>query len=157
MKLNLMMVLVVFSLLFSCKSTKDATTQTQAETQASQSADPRLLGGKWQLEYMTPVDGKNVSQLFKIQKPFLRFVDENKVAGNNGCNNISGGYEINGNKIQFFTDKFASTRMVCEGFKEEAFTGILKTINNYEIINDGSKLILLTSDIMSMTFVRVEE
>jgi len=140
--------------LFSCKTNQTNSESNESKTEMNKN---ELVGVKWELEYMSPVNGKNVAQLFKIQKPYLKFVDNDKVAGNNGCNNISGAYSMDGNKITFETDKFAATRMFCEGLDETAFTGILKTINNYEVINDGSKLILLTSDIHSMIFTKVEE
>lgn len=145
-------------LLFSCSANKNVVTQQQAEKQevTMNKVDSELIG-KWKLEYMSPVDGKNVNQLFRIQMPYLTFVDEEKVAGNNGCNNIAGLYTRDGKMIQFHTDKFASTRMYCQDLDEAAFVGVLKTINNYSVIDNGNKLMLLTSDIASMIFVKVEE
>lgn len=115
------------------------------------------LKGKWVLDYMSPVGGKDFKKLFQIQKPYLTFVDEIKVAGNNGCNNIAGEYSATDNIIHFDTSRFRSTKMYCEGFDETAFIGVLKTINGFGIINDGKKLILLTGDIVSMSFVKIEE
>jgi len=115
------------------------------------------LLGKWTLEYMSPVNGKDVKQLFKIQKPYLHFVDETKVAGNNGCNNIAGEYSSEGNRIHFNTDKFISTKMFCEGVDETAFPSALKTISHFDVIDDGNKLILLTGDIVSMSFLKAKE
>ena len=86
--------------------------------------------------------------------PYLTFVDDEKVAGNNGCNNIAGTYSLNGRMLLFDTEKFISTRMFCEGVDEAAFVNALKTINGYGVINDGTKLVLLTGDIVSMSFVK---
>lgn len=154
MKLNLMLGFLVSMMLTSCTTRPTVTQEQQVKVETMKND---LIGGKWVLDYMSPVDGKDVKALYKIQKPYLKFIDNDKVAGNNGCNNISGGYEFNGNSITFFTDKFASTRMFCQGVNERAFVDMLKTINNYEIIDDGSKLILLTSDIHSMILLRVED
>lgn len=154
MRLKLMLGILISVWLFSCKSNQLAN-QNQEVTEEKMNNE--LLGGKWVLDYMSPVGGKDVEALYKIQKPYLVFVDNEKVAGNNGCNNISGGYSSDGKKIHFEADKFASTRMFCQGVDESAFVNVLKTINNYEIIEDGSKLILLTSDIHSMIFLRFED
>jgi len=141
-------------LIFSCHSPKIISESETKEGTVVQN-DNKLLG-KWALEYMTPVNGKDVKQLFKIQKPYLNFVGETKVAGNNGCNNIAGKYSSEGNKIHFETDKFISTRMFCEGVDETAFPNALKTINTYTVTENGEKLLLLTGDIVSMSFVKSE-
>lgn len=138
----------------SCNSQKNVMeNQAQVETNSTSDFDLKLEG-KWVLDYMSPVNGKDVKELFKIQMPYLTFVDQQRVAGNNGCNNIAGSYTREGQTIRFETDKFASTKMYCEGIDEQAFTSILKTVNNYQIIEDGNKLVLLTSDIFSMRFVK---
>ena len=115
------------------------------------------LKGKWTLEYISLVNGKEAKDLFKIQKPYLTFVDAQKVAGNNGCNNIAGEYKAESNKIQFFTDKFISTKMFCEGVDENAFTNELKKINRYEVIKNGKTLVLYISDIAAMNFKKVDQ
>ncbi|MFV0304883.1 MAG: META domain-containing protein [Moheibacter sp.] len=145
--------LLLFGFIFSCNSQKQVV-QNQLEMETT-NFDAKLKG-KWVLDYMSPVNGKNFEELFKIQMPYLNFTDGQKVSGNNGCNNIAGNYNTDGKTIQFETDKFMKTRMYCEGFDESTFTGVLKTVNNYEIIEEGQKLVLLTSDIFSMTFVREE-
>ena len=120
----------------------------------AQSEDQLL--GKWQLDYISPLSGRDITH-FKIQKPYLIFVDDHKVAGNNGCNNIAGEYSVNENEIHFDTDKFASTKMFCQGVDETAFPSALKTINRYSITENGQKLILLTGDIVTMSFVKSEK
>jgi len=148
----------LFSLLaFSCNSQKITSAPGPKSEIKSIAQDNNELIGKWTLEYMSPVNGKEVKQLFKIQKPYLNFVDEAKVAGNNGCNNIAGEYSSKGNEIHFDTDKFRSTRMFCEGVDETAFTNVLKTVNRYSITENGEKLILLTGDIVSMSFRKTEK
>lgn len=150
--MKLIFSLVILTSLIACKTNQIAS-GTSETTMDAPKFDERLAG-KWTLEYMSPVNGKDVKQLYKIQMPYLNFVDENKVAGNNGCNNISGGYSAKDNIIKFETDKFAATRMFCEGVDEQAFLNVLKSINRYDVIDDGNKLVLITSDIVSMTFVR---
>lgn len=147
--------LIATLIFLSCETNKVITTETN-DPKVIENITQNKLTGKWVLDYMTPVYGKDIDKLFQIQKPYLTFVDETKVAGNNGCNNIAGYYTTDKNKINFDTENFRSTRMFCEGVDETAFPGVLKTINKYDIINDGTKLILLTGDIVSMTFVKEE-
>lgn len=147
----------IFLLVFSCKTNQALSLPELVKEDQVRQVVENQLKGKWVLDYMTPVGGKDVNKLFQIQKPYLNFVDENKVAGNNGCNNIAGSYSVEDNKIHFDTDNFRSTRMFCEGVDETAFPKVLKTINRFTIIDNGQKLMLLTSDIVSMTFVKVEE
>lgn len=153
MKLNYI-IFAIALLIMSCKTQQ---TITEPSTENESSKFDERLKGKWILEYMSPVNGKDVKQLYKIQKPYLTFVDAGKVAGNNGCNNIAGKYSTENEIIHFNTEKFISTRMFCEGVDEQAFLSVLKTINRYDVIDDGNKLLLLTSDIISMQFVREEK
>lgn len=153
MKIKPFIFLIIIPFYMGCEANKPTAEST--ENTKPMQFDKRLEG-KWVLEYMTPVNGKDVKQLYKIQKPFLNFVDDTKVAGNNGCNNIAGEYSLSGDIIRFETEKFISTRMFCEGVDEKAFTGILKTVNRYDVIEDGNKLLLLTSDIISMQFVKAD-
>lgn len=145
-----LIILAIGLVLISCKTHSPATEPDFVKF------DERLKG-KWVLEYMSPVNGKDMKQLFQIQKPYLNFVDADKVAGNNGCNNIAGKYTADGTIIRFHTDQFNSTKMFCQGVDETAFPGVLKTVNRYEVIEDGNKLLLLTSDIISITLVKAEE
>lgn len=143
-------------LILSCNTQKELSKNTEVQTTNDSTMNEDLIG-KWVLEYMSPVGGKNIDQLYKIQMPYLTFVDGTKVAGNNGCNNLAGHYTFDGERISFDTDNFKTTRMFCQGVNEEAFVSVLKTINNYSLIDDGKKLMLMTTDIASMVFVKVEE
>jgi len=145
-----LIILAIGLVLISCKTHPPAT-----EPESSK-FDERLKG-KWVLEYMSPVNGKDVKQLSRMQEPFLNFVGADKVAGHTGCNNIAGKYTADGTVIRFHTDQFNSTKMFCQGVDETAFPGVLKTVNRYEVIEDGNKLLLLTSDIISITLIRAEE
>jgi len=64
-------------------------------------------------------------------------IDENRVAGSGGCNNIMGTYEIKENdKITF--SRMASTMMACPDMKtESAFLKSIETIDNYVIKGDN--------------------
>lgn len=155
MKIKFILPLLISFIFISCKMTSITTKSTETESQSeTQKFDERLLG-KWTLDYILPKDGKDLKQLYKIQKPYLNFVDETKVAGNNGCNNVSGGFSFGDeNFIQFDTEKFGSTRMFCEGVDEKVFLDRLKSVNKFDLTDDGNKLVLITGDIVTMSFVK---
>ena len=63
---------------------------------------------------------ENVQQLYKIQMPYLTFVDETKVAGNNGCNNIAGSYTLDG-KVFHFTQMISNPLNVLSRCERKCF------------------------------------
>lgn len=155
MNIKIILSFVVAFLFISCKTNKAAEVEASTNVNIFETSG---LQGKWTLEYILPVDGKDIKQLYKIQMPYLNFVDDTKVAGNNGCNNINGAYSIfSNNSIKFNTDKFGSTRMFCEGLDEKAFLNALKSVNKFDVIDDGEKLVLITGDIVTLSFVRAKQ
>lgn len=58
-------------------------------------------------------------------------IAEKKVSGNTGCNNFSGTYETNDDRISF--DKIASTRMACIGEENKTEQKILSYLNNKDL------------------------
>lgn len=58
-------------------------------------------------------------------------VEEKKVSGNTGCNNFSGTYETNDDRISF--NKVASTRMACIGEANETEQKVLAYLNNKDL------------------------
>lgn len=164
MKNSLLIILVLFFMGCSTQKTTESNQENQ-ETEMSMEnqntgssfVQPKYpLLGKWQLEYLNPATGKDIKH-FKIQKPYLNFVDDTKVAGNNGCNNISGGYEADERKIVFHTDKFASTRMFCEGVDEQVYLNALGSVTRYAVLEDGLKLVLSAEDEIVLVFTKVFE
>ena len=155
MKIKIITSLAILSFIISCKTNQIV--EKTSEPQIVVMPFLKSLEGKWTLEYMSPVNGKEAKQLFKIQMPYLNFVDATKVAGNNGCNNIAGEYSVNENEIQFDTEKFASTKMFCEGVDETAFPTALKVVNKFDVIENGTKLVLISGDMVTMRFVKSEK
>lgn len=151
---NLLCCILVFA---SCSTNKITSTDSSTE-EITEIKSKNKLVGKWILEYMSPVHGKTVKDLYKIQKPYLNFVDDTKVAGNNGCNNIAGAYKWEGSFILFETEHFRSTRMFCEGVDEKAFLNALQTVNQFTVSQDENRLILMTGDIVTLSFIKeIEE
>lgn len=150
------------ALIFMSCNTQKTTVETTSVMGNSENSGASLvqpkdpLLGKWQLEYLSPTSGKDIHH-YKIQKPYLNFVDDHKVAGNNGCNNIAGEYEFDERNIHFKTDKFASTRMFCENLDEKAFVNGLASVNRWAVMEDGLKLVLIADDVVMMSFTKVLE
>jgi copper homeostasis protein (lipoprotein) len=69
---------------------------------------------------LTRVDGKPVILADKQREPSLVFRSEqNRVTGFSGCNNLTGGYKLNGPEVTF--TGVAATRMACQhGMEIEA-------------------------------------
>lgn len=162
MKNTILVQLLWVMIISSCttsKTTQQTTTQTSPMVNSSSSSlvqpkDPLL--GKWRLDYMNPVLGKDINH-YKIQKPYLTFVDNQRVAGNNGCNNIRGDYQADNFKIKFNTDKFVSTRMFCEGLDEEVYIRALSQITSYAVMDDGQKLVLSAEDEIMLVYMKWHE
>lgn len=118
-------------------------------THVGQSGDANLLDTNW-----------NLDQLFneKIEYsgskiPHLRFEAE-RVSGNNGCNNFSGGYTLEDNNLSFGI--LASTRMACpqiEGF-EMIFNTMLSLTTRYRIT--GNRLDLFENEKLLASFIAAE-
>jgi heat shock protein HslJ len=92
------------------------------------------LDGKWRLIPVLPSD----TATGRI--PALNFIlDSKRVAGNTGCNNFSGTFNIDKNSLTFNHD-FVSTKMACPGYDEAAFERSLLRTNNFEINGDTLSL-----------------
>ena len=92
------------------------------------------LDGKWQLIPALPSD----TATGRI--PTLNFIlNDKRVAGNTGCNNFSGTFNIDKNSLTFNHD-FVSTKMACPGYDEAAFERSLLRTNNFEINGDTLSL-----------------
>ncbi|WP_413533250.1 META domain-containing protein [Empedobacter brevis] len=110
---------------------------------------PSNLAGSWELEEFIGKDKneKSLNTLFPHQKPTLTF-QNNKVSGNDGCNNLTGAYLAVGNSLT--VKNVATTRMACEGVDSYSFGERFNNVNKYEI-KDG-KLILFANDAKTMVF-----
>lgn len=154
---RILLLILISGLLISCatQQSADASSETEApESQAEAETENPLLG-KWTLEFLSPVTGKDINH-FKMQKPYLMFVDSGRLAGNNGCNNFAGYYTLEGEVISFKTEGFRSTKMYCEGFDEEAFIKGLKMANRF-VIYRNSRLALMEGDAIILSLKKEQE
>jgi heat shock protein HslJ len=133
----LMLLLMAFS---ACKSAKSASKPTTS------------LEGTWELNYIT---GPRIAfdGLYPDKKPIIIFdLKENKVGGNNSCNQYFGTLKVDGNKINFKDAKMGMTMMACPGEGENVYMKTLEKIDSYAISDDGKTLNFLMGDIAMMRF-----
>lgn len=143
---NFFLALVIFSTAFiSCDSAKSASKTAAA------------LEGTWQLNYIT---GPRITfdGLYPDKKPTINFdLKENRVSGNNSCNQYFGALLLDGKKINFKDAKMGSTMMACPGTGESTYMKTLEKIGNYSISEDGKTLSFIAGTIEMMRFEKVEK
>jgi putative lipoprotein len=118
-------------------------------THIGQPGDSPFLDTSWNLDEL--FNEKIESSGSKI--PNLRFEAE-RVSGNDGCNNFSGGYTRDEDSLKF--GMLASTRMACpqiEGF-EMIFNTMLSLVTRYRIT--GDRLDLFDDEKLLASFLAAE-
>lgn len=134
-------------LLFVCISFISCSTQQKTLKTFS-------LEGTWELNYIT---GPKIAfgGLYPHKKPTIVFdVANNKIAGNNSCNQYFGALLLDGAKINFKDAKLGMTMMACEGNGDSLYMETLQKIETYTITDDGRTLNFLLGDIVMMKFSR---
>lgn len=85
--------------------------------------------------------------------PGLKFIDSNKtVTGFTGCNRLSGTYKVDNSELPF--SPLITTKMFCEGVRENNFLKALDSINGFKIEN--SKLLLLQNSATKLIFNKAD-
>ncbi len=115
---------IIFSTIFSlgfgaCKSLQ-------------QSSSEIITNKQWEL---TEIKGEKISDSTKFRKhPFIIFkTEENRLAGNGGCNSLNASYNFLG-KNQVSISDIVTTRMACIGVDIEAkFLETLKATRSYKV------------------------
>lgn len=113
----------------------------------------KSLEGNWELTYII---GPRIAfdGLYPNEKPNITFnISNNLVMGKNSCNNYTGSFKAEGNKISF-DEGMAATKMFCEGQGETTYMSTLQKIDGFTITNDGKTLNLLKGDVEMMRFER---
>lgn len=139
MKKIIVLIAIVCINLTSCKSQKEI-------------SKLEALDGTWELSYIT---GPRIAfeGLYPDKKPTIVFdIANNKVAGNNSCNQYFGALLIDGDKINFKDAKLGMTMMACEGSGDSVYMSTLEKIETYTITDDGKTLNFLTGNIVMMHF-----
>lgn len=142
MKTNILIFSILFLMIVSCNSTKTI-------------VNSNTLEGIWQLNY---ISGPKIAfeGLYPNKKPTIIFdLKENKISGNNSCNQYFGILLVDGNKINFKDAKIGMTMMVCQSLGEDTYMKTLEKINSYSISSDGKTLNFIMGDIVMMRFERI--
>lgn len=148
------LLLAIMAFTVACNTTKKTTTKTD-ETVEITNVTEEELQGNWTLDFIDSANqkGKKLNEMFPNKLPNLNFnTSDSTVYGSDGCNRISGSYEVkNGNEISI-GDKLASTMMACQGVEDHAFNQTLSKATKFTI-SDG-KLLFLSDDVVIMRFVK---
>nr|MBP6316073.1 META domain-containing protein [Chitinophagaceae bacterium] len=98
------------------------------------------IQGSWEFDNFTMVNTSKTI-LFPMEVPMLHFdTKTKKFSGKGGCNNISGGFVLNGNELSF-TQPYIMTRMSCNAMGEKLFVDYLNSIKRYNINENTLELI----------------
>ena len=130
---------------------------TSCDSAKSASKTAAALEGTWQLNYIT---GPRITfeGLYPDKKPTINFdLKENRVSGNNSCNQYFGALLLDGKKINFKDAKMGSTMMACPGTGESTYMKTLEKVSNYSISEDGKTLSFIAGTIEMMRFEKVEK
>lgn len=147
-KIVLMLAVVSGITMVSCKTAGEIThTQAEKVIKIDQSKE---LEGEWTL---TAMGNKDLKTLFPNKMPKLNFeIATKRVNGNDGCNNIMGGYTVKEGNVISLGEKMASTMMFCSGVADGEYTETLQTVTSFEIA-DG-KLNLKSGKDIVLTFTK---
>lgn len=107
-----------------------------------------LLESKWVLQ---TVENNVVKMPESTEKPWVKLAKEgSKVEGFGGCNNLFGGFELNGDAIKF--PNLASTKKYCEKTQptENAFMSALRNTDHFKLDGSTLKLFQGTRELISL-------
>jgi heat shock protein HslJ len=125
------------AMLASCSSSRNAAQLSE-------------LAGDWQLTVF-PNATKPFAEFFTMKMPELQLSStDRRVAGNTGCNRITGSFAINGEEFRF--NNFATTKMGCPGYDENIYLDALNRVNRFRL--NADQLSLLQDSTLLMTFVK---
>jgi heat shock protein HslJ len=116
--------------------------------QAVRTHDTTTLAGVWHLQPVLASDtatGKTPEIRFDLIKSHF--------SGNTGCNAMNGEFWYSSNDSSLsFSDKFAVSRMICQGYNEQGFIKSLKSANHYRF--EKGVLILMSDNTELSRWVR---
>ena len=136
---------IVFIIVFICMSLTSCSTSKTAVKEVS-------IEGTWELNYIT---GPKIAfnGLFPGKKPTINFnLKDNKITGNNSCNQYFGALILDGAKINFKDAKIGMTMMACEGDGDSVYMEALNKVESYKIADNGNTLNLLIGNVVMMRF-----
>lgn len=104
------------------------------------------LSGEWFLQPVLPSD-----TAAGILPYIVINARNNSYTGNNGCNKISGTFNISDSAITF-TENNINTGITCPGYNEKEFMNSLKMVNNFSI--EDSLLLLMHNQTVISRWLR---
>ncbi|MEO9210915.1 MAG: META domain-containing protein [Ginsengibacter sp.] len=123
MKYALIFILTAFTFI-ACNPTKHSAELIGMNSQLNNSV--------WQL---IQLNNAPITTTYE-KKPYLEFLDSNKVSGFLGCNIMGGNYGLSKSSGIYFADTW-STKMSCEALDlETLFSSALSKVTNYKISHD---------------------
>lgn len=143
MKIIILAIAVLSLTITGCKSSKQPLKTTTS------------LEGTWQLNYIT---GPRIAfdGMYPDKKPTITFdLKENRVSGNNSCNQYFGALHVDGSKINFKDAKMGMTMIACPGSGEATYMKTLEKIDSYSISEDGKTLNFIMGDTAMMRFENI--
>jgi heat shock protein HslJ len=115
-----------------------ASVAQQATAQPKPAENKPLEGTSWKA---TELGGKPTPSQDPSHEAHLLFQAGSRVSGSNGCNRITGSYELKGEAVTF--SQMAGTQMACIGAAadvERAFQGAIKAASRLNITGDRLEL-----------------
>jgi copper homeostasis protein (lipoprotein) len=123
--------------------------EISGDAECSARADAAVLEIDWLLQEIT---GESFVEGTDLSRARIRLHRDGKVSGSNGCNRLTGGFELNGDRLTF--GRIASTRRACPGDYmklEAAFDTMLSKVQSWQL--GGGRMLLLGSGGILATFV----
>jgi uncharacterized lipoprotein NlpE involved in copper resistance len=103
-------------------------------------ARPGLVNTRWKL---VEIRGKKVADMDLMKEPYIQLTGEAegwKVAGNDGCNNLIGSYEM-GDQGTISFGQFASTSMACpKPDLGQEISRVMEKVDNFSLNEDRTRL-----------------
>lgn len=117
-----------------------AATSTEAEITPAETPSPPnggLLNTYWKLIVLHDTE---IVVSDNQREPNILLNAENRVTGSDGCNNMSGSYLLDGEKLTF--GEMAGTRMACadDGAQAQIFNEALTKVASYTVHSDQLEL-----------------
>ncbi|MFT3911334.1 MAG: META domain-containing protein [Ferruginibacter sp.] len=110
-----------------------------------------LVNDVWELQYIDNRDPVSP----KKQLPRIEFdLQQNKMIGYDGCNNISSDIEIKGNHIKF--SAFAGTKLSCPGNETEKIFSTMLSGHTVDYTIENRRLNIYLINDSKLTFTKVE-
>lgn len=142
---------LIVLLVAGCTANKPINTDTTTDNKMNGAA----INGTWEANYVAGTE-KPFDELYPEMTPYIQFdLEEGRVSGMSGCNNFTGSFSVDENKLNL-SDNMAMTRKMCPDMTgEDAFINSLQKVNSFSVSNGGETLNLIMGDIAIMRFIKI--